>query len=84
MAKSLEAQFADWVREQPADEPYSYSSAFGCAMFRFLSENGYPVKSVVSYYWKDTDDRLHRFADKVEDALNDDDMTFGALADRLA
>lgn len=72
--KSLTDQFADWVNTKPADEAYDYLNPNACAFYQFAVAFGIPNPV------RDGSD----IPPRIEDALNDVPMTFGALADRLA
>lgn len=84
MAKSLEGQFADWVREQPAELGYEYFSNKGCAIFLFLKAAQYPVESVGGVSWTDKKGARHELPFEMYRAASTDPFTYGALADRLA
>jgi hypothetical protein len=84
MAKSLKAQFADWVAQQPRDAEYDYGDICGCAFHQFLTANGFAVSSVGGSYWRDQSGTTHSLPEGVNYLLLDYPRNFGGLADRLA
>jgi hypothetical protein len=81
--QSLAHQFLTFCRSKPADLEYTYEAPCGCAFYLFLSESGYPVRSVIPNFWSDHRGDYHRFPETIEKAVQVDPWSFGALADRL-
>lgn len=83
---TLEA-FADWCEKQPAQNRYSYCMATRCAMTQFVRSIGFDIEKVLTpnigeaYFL--VQGRRVNLPGAFEIAVNDDDMTFGALAARL-
>lgn len=88
-AFSIEA-FEEFCRSKPAGKRYCYGDICGCALFQFLSANGYPVKSVGGTHWSDTTGKMHPIPGELlptgggDGALTAQPNTFSALASRLA
>lgn len=89
--QSLTKQFEAFCRSKPADEEYDFGNPSGCALFHFLSDAGFPVRSVDSGAWFDKDLGRHALPRLLQGAIDggpglvtSTPWTYGALADRLA
>jgi len=71
--RSLSHQFLDFCRSKPADEEYKYTDPSACAFYQFAIANGIP--NPVRY--------SSGLPALIEQVVNHDDETFGALASRL-
>lgn len=84
MALSLTEQFKAWLRTKPADEQYPYRAIYGCAVFQFLQDNGFPVRIAGGGgLWCDLDGQWHQIPGVSWGALANTPHTFGALLARL-
>jgi hypothetical protein len=78
-----------WARTKPADEEYDYCSNGSCAIAQFVRETGRSANPYVAGNgWGsggyDSNGCLpNRFDDRLRDAANDSDETFGGLVERL-
>lgn len=88
--QSIEHQALAFFRSKPADKEYIYTDFSGCAIFQFLEDGGYPVRSVLSGNWTDNAGRTHELPHVLRGMLDGgpglvsaNPTTFGALADRL-
>ena len=91
--KSLFHQFVDWVGKQDREATFNPMDIRACVGFQFLSEAGFPVKSVGVESWADTGGVFHPFPCEIMKAIGwaiisarfqPSRVTFGALADHLA